>query len=125
MISTPWRAGARFHLLEIAGNEASQIFFPICGEWRSASGAHFLWGVLGHLEEVVGIVFDDYHIYRGTSIRSHSRVSQEAYQTQRRPHKPLASGLRLRSVVTRVGVKSMQVWGQLTAPLGFWPTGMV
>ena len=61
---------SRFHSLEIARNKASQIIVRIRIKRRGASIASFFRSVLGHLKEVVGIVFDDDDVYRGTSIRN-------------------------------------------------------
>lgn len=53
----------RFNLLEVTRNETPQIVFPILIGGRSARRASFLWSVFGHLEEVVGIIFDDDDVY--------------------------------------------------------------
>ena len=41
-------------------------------------------------------------------MRNHSRVNRETYRIQRRLRKPLASVLRLRSVVALMGVDAMR-----------------
>ena len=125
MITTLGRVESRFHSPEVAGNKGPQKVVPVCIERRSRSFSIFLRSILGHLEEVVGIVFDDYDVYRRTPIRKYSRVNWKAYRIQRRLHKLLASFVCLQSVSTLVSLSRIQVRGQLTLPVGFWPTGTV
>lgn len=98
-------------MLEIARYQGSQITVSICIERRNASLTDLFGSILGHLKEVVGIVFNYHDVWEGTVVRTRSTDNREANRIQHRCHKLLAFVVRLSSVAMFMSVTAMQVPG--------------
>jgi hypothetical protein len=64
---------------------------------------------VGHLEEIVGIVFNDYDIWEENIIRIRSRDDWNAYRTQHRYCRLPVSAVRLMSGAMFVSIGAVQV----------------
>ena len=63
---------------------------------------------MGHLEEIVWIVFNDYDVWEETIVRPRSRDNRGADRTQHKYHRLLASVVRSLSVAMFVSVGAAQ-----------------